>query len=210
MKQLIFFSIVLLAMTSCNSKQQASSNEKADIIADSCDTQLISSDDKMEMGKIIRGVVELDLNDTIHIDLLPAIADEKDSIYVGFDFQKLEITVQQLRNTGFFSETFINNYKRIIAELDRKLQNNELGVWDMRDMPPFGFAVDYGPFCNCQDDYTVDSVGFINENCENVEAEWFSIRPDIKGNIQAYVMSKCKFEKENGSWKISYLSGFDY
>lgn len=226
MNKIMIFPIVLLAMAGCNSKPQTSLNGKSEvvtensdsqllssidkvgIVTDSCDSQQISSADKLEMVKIIRSVVDFDLNNTIDIDLLPAIADEKDSIYIGFDFQKLEITAQQLRNTGFFSETFIDNYKRIITDLDKRLRNNELGVWDMRDMPPFGFAAGYGPFCNCQDDYTIDSISFKIGNYENVEAEWFPKWPDFEGNIQSY--GTCKFEKEGGCWKISYLSGFDY
>ena len=228
MNKIMLFPIVLLAMAGCNSKPQTSLNgeaeyvtencdsqllssiDKVEIVTDSCDSQQISSADKLEMGKIIRGVVDLDLNDTIYIDLLPAIADEKDSIYIGFDFQQLEIIAQQLRNTGFFSETFIDYYKKKITELDRALKNNELGVWDMRDMPPFGFAADYGPFCNCQDDYTVDSISFKIENYENVEAEWFYKLQDFEGNIELRVAVTCNFEKEDGRWKISHLSGFDY
>ena len=210
MKQLIFFSIVLLAMTSCNLKPQASSNEKAEIVADSCDSQLISPADKMEIEKLFRNLIEWDNNDTIRIDLLPAIADEQDSIYIGFDFQKLEITIQQLRNTGFFSETFIDNYKRIITELDRKLRNKKLENWPVGELPTFKFANDYDPFSNSQDIAPIDSIGFISGNQKNVEAKWFTKWPNINGDIETYENCDCNFEKENGSWKISYLSGFDY
>ncbi len=223
MKQLIFLFIVLLAMVSCNSKPQTSSNEKAEIVTDSCNYQLISSydtlevvadsceyqqlssNDKLEIEKQFRDMIEWDYKwryGENMIDILPAIEDKNDSIYIGFDFQKLEITIQRLRNTGFFSETFIDNYKRLITELDRKLRNNELDKWSTDWYPPFEFAF-VDPFCHCEDEIQIDSIGFISEGPEKVKIKWF-----YKPNEEWVV--DCDFEKENGHWKISYLSGFDY
>ncbi|HVZ25465.1 MAG TPA: hypothetical protein VG842_05410 [Sediminibacterium sp.] len=84
-------------------------------------------------------------------DLLPVIDDSKDSIYKGFDLVKHRTNLEVLKNTGFFSTAFIENYNRIIVTLNRKLQNRELGNWHKGELPPFAFANDVDPWTKAQD-----------------------------------------------------------
>ena len=193
----------------CNSKPQENTTNTT--VTETCNSNLqISANDKLEIEKLFRDMIEWEINDTIHIDLVPVIANENKSKYIGVDLQKLEITAQKLKNTGFFSQTFIDNYKRLITELDRKMRNNEFEEWLVGELPPFRFANDVSPFFNSQETAPVDSICFLSENPKNVEVKWFSKFPDTNGNMQITVMGKCHFEKEQGCWKISYLPGFNY
>lgn len=201
--------LAAMSFISCNSKPQANTTNTT--VTENCDSNLqISANDKSEIEKLFRDMIYWSFNDTVHINLLPVLTDENDSIYIGFDFEELEITAQELKNTGFFSQTFIDNYKRLITELDRKIRNNEFEEWLVGDLPTFKFANDVGPFCNCQGIVPVDSMNFINEDFENVEAEGIAKWIDILGKTHIYGLGKCKFEKEQEHWKISYMSGFDY
>ena len=200
--------LVGITIASCNSKPQANTTNT---VTESCDSNLqISANDKLEIEKLFRDMIEWEIKDTIHIDLVPVIANENESKYIGLDLQKLEITTQELKKSGFFSQTFIDNYKRLITELDRKMRNNEFEEWLVGDLPPFKFANDVSPFFNCQETAPVDSISFLSENPKNVKAKWFANFPDTNGNMQMTVMGNCNFEKEQDHWKISYLPGFDY
>lgn len=188
----------------CNSKPQANTTNTT--VTETCDSNLkISANDKLEIEKLFRDMMYWSFNDTAHINILPILTDDKDSICVGVDFQELETTAQQLKNTGFFSQSFIDNYKRLITELDKRIRNNYYGYeWSVYELPPFRFGNDVGEFCNCQDIVTVDSMSFISEDPKNVEAFWYTKWSEM------HEMGNCKFEKEQGHWKISYLWGFDY
>lgn len=69
MKQLIFLFIVLLAMSSCNSKPQTSSSEKAEIVSESCDSQPISSSDTLEVVADSCEYQQLSSNDKLEVKL---------------------------------------------------------------------------------------------------------------------------------------------
>ena len=174
-----------------------------------------SENDKLQIQKVIRQVLNW-ANSENSIDLLPAIADSKDSVYIGFDLDKHKENLNKLRDTKFFATAFINNYNQIISTFDKGLKNGKYEQWQVNEMPPFSFASDVNPWTLCQDipydnPNPFDCVEVIMLNIENGEAIW------KWGKTELITESSWKdFEykfgavKEDDHWKISYLEGFDY
>jgi len=172
----------------------------------------VVSSDKEEIQKLIRQVLVWQESKNT-IDLLPVLADNKDSIYIGFDLEKHKTNLGKLRETNFFAGEFIENYNQIILTLDRKMKNKEFDNWLVGDLPPFIFANDVNPWCLCQD------VPYDKPNpWESVEVKFISFEKGKAvltwtwGNSKWSKDFKYKVQvcKEGGRWKIIYLQGFDY
>ena len=145
------------------------------------------------------------------IDLLPALS--KDSICVGFDFDKQNLNLEKLRKTGFFADEFIDNYNNIIHTLDTKIKNKEFEKWNIYELPTFNFANDASPWCSCQDNMPWDNVEVepIKLSIDKGELKWnwgkldSSVDPSWKDFSYMF-----RVVKVDNKWKISYLQGFDY
>jgi len=163
------------------------------------------SKNKEEIQKLVRQVV-IWSDSKESIELLPAISDGKDSVYIGFDLDKLKINLDKLRQTGFFSTEFIENYNQIIRTLDRKLRNKEFKVWLVGDLPTFNFANDISPWCLCQgyspEDF--DDVEIIRINSISGELKW-NWKKGSSWNDFIF-----RVTREDNKWEISYMEGFDF
>ncbi|MGL4631849.1 MAG: hypothetical protein ACRCVT_11670 [Leadbetterella sp.] len=186
----LIFGLLLFGCKQADDKTASLSGEKA----------LNSADDKEQIQNLIRKVYEW------HEGQNPSnndmITDRIDSIYIGFNIDQLKLDVEELKATNFFSTGFIDNYYRIYTTLNEKLRNKEI-EWLVGDLPPFGN--DANPWCNCQDNpdnywqtMTVDKIAF-NSNVATFTWTW--------GDNFHYKASAIKL---NGSWKISYLEGFNF
>lgn len=171
-----------------------------------------ASNDKQEIQALIRKV--LNWGDSKNsIELVPVLTDGKDSTYIGFDLEKLKANLRKLKATDFFSAGFIENYNQIILTLDKKFRNKEFDKWSTGELPPFSFANDVDPWCDCQDNLSWDlvEVKIINLNNEKGELSWTWGKPELNGDPSWKEFSyKFDVEKENGKWKVSYLQGFDF
>ena len=167
------------------------------------------SKDEEEIQNLIRQVLKW--ADSKWADSEPSmLSDDQDSIYIGFNLNVHEKDVDKLRKTGFFAKEFIENYDKIILTLDKKLRNNEYGEWLVGDLPPFNFASDYSPWCNCQDNLSPwDDVEIevIELNNDKAQLVWKWGESDYSNENDSY---KFRTVKENGKWKISYMEGFDF
>ena len=165
--------------------------------------------DKIEVQKLIREVLNWADSDN-SIDLLPVSAGENDSIYTGFDQDKLKQNITKLTNSNLFSREFIENYNQIISTLDQRLKNNdfEYGPWYVGDLPPFNFSSDVSPWCQCQDimDWNLVEVEQIKGN--DFQWKWGGLSEETH---QSWKDFRYKFNviQEDSKWKISYLEGFD-
>jgi hypothetical protein len=163
------------------------------------------SKNREEIQRLIRQVlIWSDSKGTI--DLLPALSDSKGSVYIGFDLDKLKINLDKLRQTGFFTTEFIENYNQIIQTLDKKLRNKEFKDWLVGDLPTFNFVNDINPWCLCQgfspEDF--DDVEIIKINSISGELKW----KWKKGSSWNDFIFRVK--KEDNKWEISYMEGFDF
>ncbi|MGZ3753695.1 MAG: hypothetical protein ACXVAY_01980 [Mucilaginibacter sp.] len=210
MKYLRFgIATVTIFLFSCNNNNE---HKDSTIKINSTVKSTEVSNDKQEIQALIRKVLNW-ADSKNSIDLLPALTDEKDSTYIGFDLEKLKVNVEKLQATNLFSIAFIENYNQIILTLDKKVRNKEFDKWQMGELPTFSFANDVNPWCSCQDNMSWDLVNVEVINLNNTKGElywnWGKPKSDWDAGWKEF---KYKFgvEKENGIWKISYMQGFDF
>lgn len=159
---------------------------------------------KKELLKLIRQV--LIWSDSCQaFALYPVRSDAKDSAYVAIDRQKVDENIRILRQTGFFANIFIMNYRNQLQNLDVRLQNKEL-VWLVGDLPPFSFNDAYSglnPWCLCQG-FVVSQLGEIeviqlNSHSGDLKFKWKQPCDWVDFRFGAIM--------ENNQWKITYLEG---
>lgn len=175
----------------------------------------ISADDKEQIQNLIRQV--LNWADTKNsIDLLPALADRKDSIYTGFDLEKHKQNLDKLRQTNLFAAAFVENYNQIILTLDKGLKQSNYDKWLVGDLPTFNFSNDLNPWTMCQDvpydkpnPYDFVEIDILNPNEGEVEWKWGKLELNTDKGWKEFSY-KFKVVKENDKWKIAYLAGFDF
>ena len=159
-------------------------------------------DDKAEIQKLMQQILTWSESKE-SIDLEPVSV--KEGVYV-FDMFKLKENLDKLRETGFFSTEFIENYNKIILALESKFRKKEFIDWLEGDLPPFKFANDIDPWCRCQ--------GFSFEQFDEIKI----VKIDDKSGEMIWIWKKgsdwvdfnFRVAKESGQWKISYMQGFDY
>ena len=175
------------------------------------------SNDKQEIQQLIREVLNWKESKN-SIDLLPALVDKKGVTYIGFDLEKLKRNLEKLKTTNYFSSGFIDNYKRIVLTLNRKIRNKEFQVWSVGNLPTFSFANDVDPWCLCQDvpydkpnPWDLVEVKIIHLNNDKGDLYWKWGKTELNGSPDWKAFTyKFSVVKENGKWKISYLEGFDF
>lgn len=175
-----------------------------------------TSADKKAIQSLIRKMLNWSQSKN-NIDLVPVLTDSTDSLCIGFDLKKLQEDADKLKATGFFSSEFIDNYKRIVLTLDSEMKNKDFDKWSTGELPPFNFANDVDPWCDCQDTpydnpnpWDLVIVNLISLN--NTDGKLYWTFADPKSNGAADWKNPYKFDvkKEGDDWKISYLQGFDF
>ena len=175
--------------------------------------------DKDQIKKLIRQMLQWADTDKV-IPLLPVQTDAKDSLVIGLDLVKHKQNLNTLQKTNLFANEFINNYNQIILTLDKGIKNGKYEPWLVGYLPPFVFG-DQGevdPWTSCED-YPYDianpwvfiEVDIININKDKGEAKWRWGKLDKKTHPSWKAFSyKFRVAKENNTWKIAYLQGFDF
>lgn len=191
-------SLLILGLIVLGCNQKATSYNKTE------------NSDKEEIQKLIRQALSW-ANSKNSIELFPAKADQNDSLYVGFDFDALRMNLLKLKETNFFSENFIENYNRIILILDSKIKKKEFENWEVGEMQPFSFSYDVNPWCYCQEipdnnPWERVDIKLIKLDKEGGDFTWSWAKSDWPSDFEY----SFRVVKEDGKWKIDYLSGFDY
>jgi len=210
--------IAVICLFSCNGNAWCqTSAAKVNTVKETKLSEVSSREnDRLQIQNLIKEMLDWSESKK-SIDLVPVLTDSKDSICTGFDLKKLKTNLGILKGTNFFSTQFIDNYEQIILTLSKKMSNKEFGEWSTGELPPFNFANDVDPWCDCQDvpydtpkPWGLVEVKVINLNSEDGELYWkwgklsAEVSPDWKD-----FSYKFKVKRENGKWKISYLEGFD-
>lgn len=146
------------------------------------------------------------------IELLPILTDPNDSVYIGFDIHKHKENLDKLRETGFFSKEFTENYNQIILTLDKQLRNKEYDEWLVGDLPTFTFASDINPWWAGQDhlDWELVEVETVNLNSQTGELNWTygKLGAEYDSDWREF-KSYFKVVREDNKWKISYMEKFN-
>jgi hypothetical protein len=170
------------------------------------------TDDKEQIQNLIRQVLKWS-DSKESINLLPVLADSKDSFYIGFDLDKHKANIDKLRETNFFTTEFIENYNQIILTLDKGLRNGHYEQWEVGYLPTFIFANDHSPWCNCQDndDWNKIEIRIIKlaEKEGEIEWTWGARNAATKLNWDEFSYT-FRVKKEDKKWKIAYMTGFDF
>jgi hypothetical protein len=208
MKNLGILIVIGLIFFGCNQKNES----KASIDNRVEDTKSMGfSNDKDEIQNLIRqALMWADSDKTV--DLLPAISDSIDSVFVGFDLNKHKLNLKKLEETNLFSDEFIDNYNQIILTLDKKLKNKEYNDWMVGELQPFNFSNDINPWCYCQElpydnpnPWSLVEITILKLDNNRGELTW------TWGKIEwRDIQYKFRVTKEDNKWKISYMKGFDY
>jgi hypothetical protein len=125
-----------------------------------------------------------------------------DTVYAGIDWDAHNKRLKAIKESNYFDLQFIDNYQKIAEGLDAALKSGKM-IWPVNELPPFGY--DANPWCNCQDNpdnyWDILKITGLKIGNDHASFSW------TWGNGFEY---KVKASKKNGTWKISYLDGFDY
>lgn len=163
-------------------------------------------DDKTQIKNLVIQVLKWrDKNGTFNG--FEPIFNPNDSLAIGMDLNVLQKELDKFANTNLFDKEFIENYDKIVKTIDKKIINKKIELWD-GDMPPYAGA---DPWCNCQDipyDNPWDKIDvkFISIDKDNAVLTWTWGDSDWSKDFEY----KVKAKKTEGTWKISYLQGFDF
>jgi len=213
------FAALIVCLLGCNENSKSKVTENQDVAILKANTPALpdTTKDKQEIQKLIRNLLVWAEDRKAVPDLLPFVINRQDSTVTGFDLSKLKGVDDSLKNTGFFSKEFINNYNQIIQALDRRMKGKEIAPFSTGEIPPFGFDTDADPWCNCQEvpydhpnAYGLVDVHIIELNSESGKLYWTwgSLPKDVSPGWKT-ITYKFNVTKVGGKWKISYLQGFD-
>jgi len=128
----------------------------------------------------------------------------KDSFQVGLDYDTLTRTMDVLKQTNYFSSTFLSNYKKLADLVNHKLISanpkylNEIN-FDFQDADPWTNFQDSEP--GYWDTFKITDY---KSTADSASLKWL-----IQTNNWSSEAYSVGFSKENGKWKVSYLEGFD-
>jgi hypothetical protein len=128
----------------------------------------------------------------------------KDTAQVGLNYDSLTRTMGVLKQTNFFSQSFLDNYKALADLINDKLVKanpplaNEIN-FDFQDADPWtGFQDSDSAY------YNKFQIIAYHANPDTASLNWL-----IKAKDYSTAPYAVGFTKENGQWKISFLEGFD-
>jgi hypothetical protein len=127
-----------------------------------------------------------------------------DSFQTGLNYDSFNKTFKALKQTGYFSSSFIDNYKKIADSVNYKLTTANP---KMLNEINFSFQ-DADPWTGFQDDFPDFWNHFIITDYKSTTGS-VSLKWKAKTNDWTSPPYNAAFSKENGQWKVSYLEGFD-
>ena len=127
-----------------------------------------------------------------------------DSFQTGLNYDSFNKTFTAIKQTGYFSSGFIDNYREIADSVNNRLATanpkllNEIN-FSFQDADPWtGFQDDFPNYWNY---FTITDYRLVGGS---VSLKW-----KVKTNDWSTEGYAVTFSKENGRWKVAYLEGFD-
>lgn len=194
-----FVILVIILIFSCNKKAENN------IIAKDSTTINQSNIDSTELTNLVRLVYEWHMNSEIE-DFPYKYEDERDSIFIGIDWDKYQNNTEVFKKTNFFSIEFLNKHKEIAKNIDASIRKADL-KWRNRNDGISLWETGANDWCNCQDYpdnyWTILTIDSLVINKDNADFVW-TWDKDLSHTYRV------KAKKENGKWKINSLHGFKY
>ncbi len=128
----------------------------------------------------------------------------KDSFQTGLNYETFNRKVSALKQTNYFSTSFLDNYGKIAHYIDNKLTNanpkylNEINF----------YSQEADPWTNFQDDFP-DFWDKLKITDYKSTKDTASLKWTVQLNHWISVEHIVGFSKEAGKWRVAYLNGFD-
>lgn len=201
MKNLHLILIVIFLLQACNDKKSLTqtSAEKTVEVVDSVNVH--ANNDSVALLQLTKDLY-IWHESSKTADFNPLLKNETDTVYSEIDIKEHKQTWNKLQKTNLFSDVFLKNYNAIALKINEGLKNKSM-IWNVGELPPFGYGAN--PWCNCQDrpDDFADKIWImqlqINNNTASYNWSW--------GNGLVY---RIKAVKNEDKWLIDYMEGFDY
>jgi len=194
MKRLFILSL-LITIISC--KNESTAPKPAET------KEILATKGQKEIEKLVKDMYHWVENTPDSNGFRPFV---KDSLVVGYDPIGQSLYTKSLRDSGYFSQGFLDNINSIYRTQDKLLRSGKVEWYD-NEMSPF--HGDANQWCNCQDGALSD----ITLHFEKVEANtaafywnWEVYDDPSWANHHYHIRTV----KENGKWKIDYMEGWDY
>ena len=190
---LSFICISLVSFTPMDTKQAKHTN-----------TSIYFATDKQQLETLIRKTYEWIETKKTKVDF-DVVENKKGDKYVGLNTKTHNKILAELKNSNFFAQQFIDNYKKIALKIGENLKTNKIEYF-VGELPPYGS--DSNPWCDCQD-YPESYWKTLKVNdlkIQNNKATFYWTWTEWKETPKYKVTAV----KENGIWKIAVLDGFDY
>src|SRR5437879_8597963 len=194
------FLIFLILLTGCKSYNRPDHNDSLKIKNSISQTVKNSAtketEDSMKLTDLVRRLYKWHVKDTMRADgFKPQKRSPSDTLFTSIDLDENKKAVEELKETGFFFEDFLDDYRKIAVRMDKELRNGK-SLWPDGELPTFNDDVD--EWCNCQDypdDYW-EKIVLTNIKFNKGEASF-------KWTWGDNFYYKAKAKKEGGVWKIS-------
>ena len=131
-----------------------------------------------------------------------------DSLFTGIDWPAYHKEYDALKKTNFFADDFLARHRAIAMTIDSSVRQARAEWRNANDGIPLWYT-DADDWCNCQDNpdnywerLTLNNLKFSNNTAT------FNWRWDEKDGITPPHTYAMKAKKVDGTWKISYLEGF--
>ena len=127
----------------------------------------------------------------------------KDTLQVGLDTTKLPNYIAELRKTNLFTDDLLSYYREIVRRTDYKLKHDTVKYYNEIN---FGFQ-EADPctfFQDSVDDYWDRLIIHnLSISTDTASLSWTMVDMPVE---EGYLV---KLKRDNNTWKVSYLKGFD-
>jgi len=158
--------------------------------------------DSTEIVKLLRTVYKWHDKNQGNLEDFPIIV--KDSFQVGIRFDSLKRTIDALKQTGYFSSGFIENYKKMADSFNYRMRNanpkllNEVN-FGFQDADIWtGFQDSAGDYWNTM------TIQNFKATADSASLSW-----KLRENGWTSDPYAVGFTFENGKWRVAYLQGFE-
>lgn len=201
----ILFCLVLLSFTNCKGNKTYHINDTlvqgATTVHQKKDSN--NNTDSVQLTALIKQLYKWRAVDSLKYDgFNPVKLNNTDTLYRGIDLAENAKAITELKATGFFTNGFLSNYHNIAVRMDKELRNGS-SQWRDGDLPTF--SNDINKWCNCQDEPVDNYWEIIKLTDIKIDHNKASFKWTWGDNFYYNVRAL----KENNTWEIDYLQGFD-
>lgn len=190
-----FFILAAMLLVSCD--RPNSSHDRQPSVPPGQST----ANDSVQVLKLLKDVYRWHDKHQYPVDFTVTV---QDSFQTGLNYDSFNVSFNALKQTSYFSLSFINNYEKIAEHVNEKLTKANPKLFNEIN---FRFQ-EADPWTDFQDDapsfWDSLTISDYKAAADSASLKWKIVQTNW--STAGYVV---KFSKENGQWKVAYLEGFD-